>query len=98
MPYLRYHPEVHDSVHVPLRYSNKREHFNLCHIILNLVTLHCSPTNDQEELFDQIAEGRYEFTSPYWDEVSESATVSADVSTVTPFIFFLQQNIVILLG
>lgn len=51
-------------------------------------TLHCSPTNDQEELFDQIAEGRYEFTSPYWDEVSESATVSADVSTVTPFIFF----------
>ncbi|XP_061165269.1 serine/threonine-protein kinase DCLK1-like isoform X1 [Saccostrea echinata] len=32
-----------------------------------------SPQNDQEELFDQISEGRYEFTSPYWDEVSESA-------------------------
>ncbi|XP_048777484.2 serine/threonine-protein kinase DCLK1-like isoform X2 [Ostrea edulis] len=32
-----------------------------------------SPHDDQEELFDQIAEGRYEFTSPYWDDVSESA-------------------------
>ena len=32
-----------------------------------------STNNDQEELFDHILTGHYEFTSPYWDEVSLSA-------------------------
>lgn len=44
-----------------------------------------SPSNDQEELFDQIAEGRYEFTSPYWDDVSESAMeLISDMLVVDP--------------
>lgn len=47
---------------------------NMCCCVL------CSPSNDQEELFDQIAEGRYEFTSPYWDDVSESAMVGGAFS------------------
>merc|ERR1712227_1017893 len=29
--------------------------------------------HNQEELFDKILEGRYEFRSPYWNEVSSSA-------------------------
>lgn len=29
-----------------------------------------STNNDQEELFDHILTGHYEFSSPYWDEVS----------------------------
>ena len=32
-----------------------------------------SPENDQEELFERILSGQYEFTSPYWDTVSDSA-------------------------
>lgn len=32
-----------------------------------------SATNNQEELFDQILRGNYEFHSPYWDDISESA-------------------------
>ncbi|XP_049846435.1 serine/threonine-protein kinase GL21140 isoform X1 [Schistocerca gregaria] len=32
-----------------------------------------SPTGDQEELFDRILSGNYEFSSPYWDDVSELA-------------------------
>uniref|UniRef100_T1IPD7 Serine/threonine-protein kinase DCLK2 n=1 Tax=Strigamia maritima TaxID=126957 RepID=T1IPD7_STRMM len=32
-----------------------------------------SQTNNQDELFDQILAGRYEFTSPYWDDISNSA-------------------------
>ncbi|MCL4141815.1 UNVERIFIED_CONTAM: hypothetical protein GTU68_053263 [Idotea baltica] len=32
-----------------------------------------SATNNQEELFDQILHGYYEFHSPYWDDVSLSA-------------------------
>lgn len=32
-----------------------------------------SPTNNQEELFDQILRGYYEFHSPYWDDISGSA-------------------------
>lgn len=32
-----------------------------------------SATNNQEELFDQILRGYYEFHSPYWDDISESA-------------------------
>jgi len=32
-----------------------------------------SPSDDQEELFDKILIGTFEFTSPYWDSVSEEA-------------------------
>lgn len=32
-----------------------------------------SPDNDQDELFDQILSGRFEFSSPHWDDVSLSA-------------------------
>ena len=32
-----------------------------------------SPDNNQDELFDQILQGRYEFTEPYWDDISSSA-------------------------
>jgi len=32
-----------------------------------------SPENEQEELFERILSGQYEFTSPYWDTVSDSA-------------------------
>ncbi|XP_024942754.1 serine/threonine-protein kinase DCLK1 isoform X2 [Cephus cinctus] len=32
-----------------------------------------SPENEQEELFERILGGQYEFTSPYWDCISDSA-------------------------
>ncbi|XP_042901484.1 serine/threonine-protein kinase DCLK1 [Parasteatoda tepidariorum] len=32
-----------------------------------------SRNNDQVELFDQILAGKFEFTKPYWDEISDSA-------------------------
>lgn len=32
-----------------------------------------SSTNDQEELFTRILAARYAFTSPYWDDISDSA-------------------------
>ncbi|CAJ1099334.1 serine/threonine-protein kinase DCLK1-like [Octopus vulgaris] len=32
-----------------------------------------SPSNNQEELFDKILSGHFEFISPFWDEVSSSA-------------------------
>ncbi|XP_015189268.1 PREDICTED: probable serine/threonine-protein kinase fhkE isoform X2 [Polistes dominula] len=32
-----------------------------------------SPENEQEELFERILSGQYEFTSPYWDTISNSA-------------------------
>nr|XP_012136815.1 PREDICTED: serine/threonine-protein kinase GD17699-like isoform X2 [Megachile rotundata] len=32
-----------------------------------------SPENEQEELFERILSGQYEFTPPYWDSVSDSA-------------------------
>lgn len=32
-----------------------------------------SPENNQDELFDQILQGKYEFAEPYWDDVSECA-------------------------
>ncbi|XP_035224471.1 serine/threonine-protein kinase DCLK1-like [Stegodyphus dumicola] len=32
-----------------------------------------SQTNDQVELFDQILAGNYEFTRPFWDDISDSA-------------------------
>ena len=34
-----------------------------------------SKTNNQEELFDKIIDGTYDFPSPYWDKVSDSAKV-----------------------
>ena len=35
----------------------------------------CSATGDQDELFDSIMAGTYDFISPFWDEVSSSAKV-----------------------
>ncbi|XP_064481421.1 serine/threonine-protein kinase DCLK1-like [Ornithodoros turicata] len=32
-----------------------------------------SQTNNQDELFDRILTGQFEFMSPYWDEISDSA-------------------------
>ena len=32
-----------------------------------------SPTNDQEELFETILAGNFEFASPYWDDASQMA-------------------------
>ncbi|KAG5345702.1 DCLK kinase, partial [Acromyrmex heyeri] len=32
-----------------------------------------SVDNEQEELFERILSGQYEFTSPYWDTISDSA-------------------------
>lgn len=32
-----------------------------------------SPTNDQEELFEIILSGQFEFASPYWDDASRPA-------------------------
>ncbi|KAI0212668.1 Serine/threonine-protein kinase DCLK2 [Lamellibrachia satsuma] len=32
-----------------------------------------SETNNQEELFEKISSGKYEFTSPFWDGISDSA-------------------------
>ena len=34
-----------------------------------------SATNDQEELFDAILTGDFEFLSPYWDDISATAKV-----------------------
>ncbi|CAJ1099243.1 serine/threonine-protein kinase DCLK1-like [Octopus vulgaris] len=31
-----------------------------------------SPSNNQEELFDKILSGHFEFISPFWDVVSSS--------------------------
>ncbi|KAH6935331.1 hypothetical protein HPB50_005213 [Hyalomma asiaticum] len=36
-----------------------------------------SQTNNQDELFDQILGGRFEFMTPYWDGISASAQVGA---------------------
>ena len=35
----------------------------------------CSATGDQDELFDRIMAGTYDFISPFWDDVSSSAKV-----------------------
>lgn len=32
-----------------------------------------STDNEQEKLFERILSGQYEFTSPYWDNISQSA-------------------------
>ncbi|KAJ8297922.1 hypothetical protein KUTeg_024453 [Tegillarca granosa] len=37
-----------------------------------------STNNDQEELFDQILDGKFEFTSPFWDEISDSSKLSGN--------------------
>lgn len=34
-----------------------------------------SAKNDQEELFDAILSGKFDFPSPYWDDISEEAKV-----------------------
>lgn len=34
---------------------------------------HYSDTNNTEELFDKVIEGHFEFSAPYWDDVSDSA-------------------------
>lgn len=33
-----------------------------------------SETNNTEELFDKVIDGHFEFSSPYWDDISDSAT------------------------
>ena len=38
-----------------------------------------SHKQDQEELFDKILRGDYEFLQPFWDDVSESAKVTTPV-------------------
>ena len=35
-----------------------------------------SKSNDQDELFDKIIEGKLRFPSPYWDKISDSAKVN----------------------
>lgn len=37
------------------------------------VCCHCSP--DQDELFDLILAGEFEYLSPFWDDISDSAKV-----------------------
>ena len=34
---------------------------------------HFSEASDQDELFDKIVTGDYEFISPFWDDISSSA-------------------------
>ena len=34
---------------------------------------HFSEASDQDELFDKIVTGDYEFISPFWDDISNSA-------------------------
>ena len=40
----------------------------------------CSATGDQDELFDRIMAGTYDFISPFWDDVSSSAKVVTEFS------------------
>lgn len=53
-------------------------------IFLNVFCSLCGypPFYDEEdaELFKQIMKGRYEFDSPYWDDISESGMASFDGS------------------
>ena len=46
-----------------------------------------SADNDQEELFDKILDGKFEFLSPFWDDVSSSAKVI--IISLFYFYFFL---------
>ena len=34
-----------------------------------------SPTDNQDELFDLIMAGKFEFPSPFWDHISDAAKV-----------------------
>lgn len=43
-----------------------------------------SENNLQEDLFDQILVGRLEFPSPFWDNITDSAKVSAVKHTSSP--------------
>ncbi|XP_060064382.1 serine/threonine-protein kinase DCLK1-like [Ylistrum balloti] len=45
----------------------------ILYILLSGFPPFVSTSNDQEELFDQILDGKFEFTPPFWDEVSDSA-------------------------
>ena len=40
------------------------------------IHLHFSASHDQEELFDRIMRGDYEYLSPFWDDVSDGPKVS----------------------
>lgn len=44
------------------------------------VNYNCKPNfsdkNDQEELFEAILSGKFDFPSPYWNDVSQEAKVS----------------------
>jgi len=33
-----------------------------------------SESNNTEELFDKVIDGHFEFNSPFWDDISDSAT------------------------
>ncbi|XP_069677456.1 serine/threonine-protein kinase GA29083 isoform X2 [Periplaneta americana] len=53
-----------------------------------------STNNDQEELFDHILTGHYEFSSPYWDEVSISAKdLIAHMLQVQPELRFSAEDV-----
>lgn len=53
-----------------------------------------STNNDQEELFDHILTGHYEFSSPYWDEVSLSAKdLIAHMLQVQPELRFSAEDV-----
>ncbi|OWF52900.1 serine/threonine-protein kinase DCLK1-like isoform X2 [Mizuhopecten yessoensis] len=45
----------------------------ILYILLSGFPPFVSTSNDQEELFDQILDGKFEFTAPFWDDVSDSA-------------------------
>ncbi|XP_076359550.1 serine/threonine-protein kinase DCLK1-like isoform X1 [Tachypleus tridentatus] len=45
----------------------------ITYILLSGFPPFVSETNDQDELFDQILAGKFEFTSPFWDDISDSA-------------------------
>ena len=51
----------------------------------------CSATGDQDELFDRIMAGTYEFIGPFWDDVSSSAKV-APYYCGTFLIFFMDSS------
>lgn len=53
-----------------------------------------STNNDQEELFDHILTGHYEFSSPYWDEVSLPAKdLIAHMLQVQPELRFSAEDV-----
>lgn len=62
--------------HVPFSHSSQVDIWAtgvITYILLCGFPPFVSPTNNQEELFDQILRGYYEFHSPYWDDISGSA-------------------------